>query len=191
MPKLIYVPAWLSDALEVQGESIQCLGTKDIKSVIVSGQDVINYIQSQVAFAKLLAFASTANNIPATICNIYEQAYAEMFHDYRASDDPTISVLIKRELSDLLINEEKLGYPVNTMGFDVEASECGRLIFVKGKLAANTGLTLSAVSQQLMSDIMCVAHNVVRVHSGAVDKSSVLRENPTLALFYVKSLLAS
>ena len=67
----------------------------------------------------------------------------------------------------------------------------GKLIFIKGKLAANTGLTLSAVSQQLMSDIMCVAHNVVRVHSGAVDKSSVLRENPTLALFYVKSLLAS
>lgn len=190
MPKLVYVPQWLKESLDSQGESLQCLGTKDIKSVIVSGSDVINYMQAQAAFAKLLCFASTTNNIPTTIGNIYEQAYAEMYHNY-PEGDVGVTVTVKEELRDLLINEEKLGSPVNTMGFDVEASECGRIIFVKGKVVGNTGLTLSAISQQLMSDIMCCAHNVVRVHSGAVDKSSVLRENPTLALFYVKSLLAS
>ncbi len=192
MPKIIFVPKWLQDSLVEQNESVQCLGTKDIKSVILSGTDVINYIKAQAAFAKLLSYSSTVNNVPSSVTNIYEQAYGEMFHGPDVTDeDPVFTVHVRAVLRDPLISVEALGKSVNTMGFEVEASECGQILFVKVKETPEPELSVFSVSQKLLSDIMCCAHNLVRVNNGAVDKSSVLRENPTLALFYVKCLLAS
>lgn len=194
MSKIVYVPEWLKQHLDVQGESLECLDELDIGSAIVSPEDVNNYLVAQVEFAKLLVATQVSQELPERIGNIYETGYGLMLHS--APRDPEARLKVSLALQNQAINYDALGIAAGGFGdktFQVVNSTSGRVVFVVGSSSVpheGETRTIKAICRNILCDVLSACHSRLRIHDGHVDKSSTLRENPVLASIYVSTLLA-
>lgn len=195
MADLIYVPDWMDSYLSEQGLSYDHLAAMNSSNPIVNRLDVINYHVAQVEFAKLLAYDTATRGLPSNVDNIYEDILGAM--KLHPSRDVETSVQVnlakgKRDINFGCLVQGATG-PSN-LSFKYEASSTGKIVYIIGMCcvqASGEDCTVSEISRSVMKGVLEAAHGSLRVQSGQVDKSTVLRENPVLATFYVNSLLAS
>lgn len=195
MADLIYVPDWMDTYLSEQGMSYGDLAAMNSSSSIVNRLDVINYHVAQVEFAKLLAYDTARTGLASNVDNIYEEILGAMRLHPSRDIETVVQVNLakgKKEINYGSLVQGATG-PDN-LAFKYEIDTTGKIVYIIGMCcvqASGEDCTVSAVSQRALKRILEISHGGLRVHTGYVDKSTVLRENPVLATFYVNSLLAS
>ena len=195
MADLIYVPDWMDKYLDEQGMSYGDLAAMNSSSSIVNRLDVINYHVAQVEFAKLLAYDTARAGLASNVDNIYEEILGAMRLHPSRDIETVVQVNLakgKKEINYGCLVQGAAG-PGN-LAFKYEVDTTGKIVYIIGMCcvqASGEDCTVSEVSRQAMKRILEIAHGSLRVQTGYVDKSTVLRENPVLATFYVNSLLAS
>lgn len=195
MADLIYVPDWMDTYLSEQGMSYGDLAAMNSSSSIVNRLDVINYHVAQVEFAKLLAYDTARTGLASNVDNIYEEILGAMRLHPSRDIETVVQVNLakgKKEINYGCLVQGATG-PGN-LAFKYEIDTTGKIVYIIGMCcvqASGEDCTVSEVSQRVLKKVLETSHGGLRVFTGHVDKSTVLRENPVLATFYVNSLLAS
>lgn len=181
MAKLVFIPDWLKSELAGLDVSVSVLD-KDLASTIESSTDVINYHKTQIEFLNFLA-GGLKNEEEAYL--MYNSLFAHPLPDM-----PELKVYLRQAINGVT-NPGMLAAGVNDIAqidFIVDSQSEGKSIYIIGASASQ--ITEGGVDKRhtVITDMLAVMHNRLRIQNGAVDKSSVFRDAPLLTTLYVDSI---
>lgn len=183
MAKIIVVPPWLSDEVNV-GQPLDIVINK-ILSAIESDWDIINYHKCQIEFIKLIMVSEDKSEID--LHSMYNSLLRIC-----VNDNPELEVYKKQVFQepimwDMMVTGAKSCADVK---FEIEPSVCGKAVyvFVKGKSSTSKSC-IDANQFAIICKVLEKLHGSLRNNNGLVDKGSVFRENPILSQLYVKRSL--
>lgn len=188
MAKLVYVPDWLRSHLAESNQPVTKLSATDVSASIVSKLDVINYFKAQFEFFKLLAL----NTDPMNVGKYSPQDVA--YHEYVLPEVQLYLRSASKDTVDWSVLSSCTTDP-RQLDFDVEADPDAQIVYIieRGVAPGHDPSWVTDGKRSLVNAILCKAlqhaHAHIRVEHQYTDKATVLRENPTIAQFYVKSLL--
>ena len=181
MAKIIFIPDWLNVELQSKGVCYDEF-VKDINSVIVSRTDVINYYLAQSNFFKLITELKNPHSD-------YYSMYSSMFgHNF--PDMPELTIVLNSTPSNE-VEFQKLvstAYKADDISLSYVRDMSNTYVIVVGKHAKEESDKKNCQSDSIIWSVIQNLHSGLRVLNGAVDKSSVFRENPILAQLYVQNL---
>lgn len=181
MAKLVFIPDWLRDEICSSGESFSVLD-KDLASTIISRADIINYHKAQIEFFN---FLTGYKDFSEETHLMYNSLFAHPLPDM-----PELSVYLRQSHQ----NDPNLGVMVSGVGemrqinFVVDTQSDGKSIYIIGTCTDDIPADCADKRHNVITNVLAVMHNRLRVQNGAVDKSSVFRDSPLLTTLYVESI---
>lgn len=181
MAKIIFIPDWLDDEIQSKGVCYDDF-VKDINSVILSRTDVINYYLAQSNFFKLL---TEEEKLTSGNYSMYNSIFGHAFPDM-----PELTIALNSTLSNV-VDYQKLVSTAQTaenITLSYVRDMSNNYVLIVGKHAKDEACKKNCDSSSIIWNTLKQFHNGLRSQNGAVDKSSVFRENPILGQLYVKNL---
>lgn len=173
MAKILFVPNWLREDVYASGQSL-CVLEKELSTTILSKVDIINYHLAQIEFFK---FITGGKDFGEDVYLMYNSLFT---HPLPAM--PEIDVHMKRYLvGGSADTDAKIAYIVD------KQSE-GDSIYIIGTDASNDIDDVQTNRYNVITEILAVMHNRLRLQNGAVDKSSAFRDLPLLTTLYVECI---
>jgi hypothetical protein len=181
MAKLVFIPDWLREDLQSTGTSFAVLD-ENLTSTIVSQVDVINYHKAQIEFFN---FLTRGKEYGPELYLMYNSLFAHPLPDM-----PELEAYLQQGRD----REPNPGLLASGVGefaqitFTVDTQSEGASIYIIGGCGEHQ--TQDGVDKRytVITDMLAVMHNRLRIQNGAVDKSSVFRDNPSLTTLYVESI---